>query len=68
MSSFVTEMGKLKGRPNTNLTRKSQRRLAKAVRRAKMMGLMPVLSRMPAITSLTDKVSGRYILCAETVD
>ncbi|KAA1466311.1 hypothetical protein DENSPDRAFT_831118 [Dentipellis sp. KUC8613] len=47
MSHFVSEMGKVKGRPETNLTWRSQRRLTKAIRRAKMMGIMPILSRSP---------------------
>ncbi|KAG2152391.1 hypothetical protein BD769DRAFT_1658814 [Suillus cothurnatus] len=49
MSSFVTEMGKIKHRAETGLTTKSQRRLGKAIRRAKMMGVIPVLSsaRLP---------------------
>ncbi|KAI0663313.1 hypothetical protein C8Q70DRAFT_507179 [Cubamyces menziesii] len=45
MSRFVTTMGKIKGRNETNLTWKNQRRLGKAIRRAKMMGIIPVLSR-----------------------
>jgi ribosomal protein S18 len=45
MSNFVSDMGKIRGRAETELTRKSQRRLGKAIRRAKMMGLTPVLSR-----------------------
>ncbi|KAG1806656.1 uncharacterized protein HD556DRAFT_329950 [Suillus plorans] len=49
MSSFVTEMGKIKHRAETGLTTKTQRRLGKAIRRAKMMGVIPVLSsaRLP---------------------
>ncbi|KAH9853601.1 hypothetical protein C2E23DRAFT_884760 [Lenzites betulinus] len=45
MSRFVTTMGKIKGRNETNLTWKNQRRVGKAIRRAKMMGIIPVLSR-----------------------
>lgn len=45
MSQFVTTMGKIKGRAETNLTWKNQRRVGKAIRRAKMMGIIPVLSR-----------------------
>ena len=43
LSSFVTEMGKVKGRAETKLTWHSQRRLTRAIRRAKMMGIMPTL-------------------------
>ncbi|KAI0677133.1 hypothetical protein C8Q78DRAFT_68746 [Trametes maxima] len=45
MSQYVTTMGKIKGRAETNLTWKNQRRVGKAIRRAKMMGIIPVLSR-----------------------
>ncbi|KAL7282325.1 hypothetical protein PYCCODRAFT_1440785 [Trametes coccinea BRFM310] len=45
LSHFVTSMGKIKGRNETNLTWKNQRRIGKAIRRAKMMGIIPLLSR-----------------------
>jgi len=45
MSYFVTEMGKIKGRAETKLTWRSQRRLGKAIRTAKMMGLIPMFSK-----------------------
>lgn len=43
LSYFVTDMGKMKSRAETKLTWRNQRRLTKAVRRAKMMGVMPIL-------------------------
>ncbi|TFY83937.1 hypothetical protein EWM64_g56 [Hericium alpestre] len=46
LSAFVSEMGKVRGRAQTGLTWRSQRRLTKAIRRAKMMGVMPTFSRM----------------------
>ncbi|KAI0251300.1 hypothetical protein BJV78DRAFT_1154493 [Lactifluus subvellereus] len=45
LSYFVTDMGKMKSRAETRLTWRSQRRLTKAVRRAKMMGVMPILNK-----------------------
>ncbi|KAI0353545.1 hypothetical protein OH77DRAFT_1406828 [Trametes cingulata] len=45
MSRFVTTMGKIKGRNETNLTWKNQRKIGKAIRRSKMMGIIPLLSR-----------------------
>lgn len=45
MSFFVTEMGKIKPRSTTNLTWRSQRKLGKAIRRARMMGIIPQLSK-----------------------
>ncbi|KAI0698557.1 ribosomal protein S18 [Cerioporus squamosus] len=47
LSRFVTAMGKIRGRSETNLTWKNQRRMGKAIRRAKMMGIIPVLSKRP---------------------
>ncbi|KAI0750687.1 ribosomal protein S18 [Daedaleopsis nitida] len=54
MSRFVTTMGKIKGRKETNLTWKNQRRMGKAIRRAKMMGLIPVLSKRELFRSPLD--------------
>jgi hypothetical protein len=45
MRNFVSEMGKIKSRSVTGLSMQSQKRVAKAVRRAKMMGVMPVLRK-----------------------
>ncbi|KAJ3975177.1 hypothetical protein EV361DRAFT_890297 [Lentinula raphanica] len=42
---FVSEMGKVYGRNVTGLTKKNQRRVGKAIRRAKMMGILPILSK-----------------------
>ncbi|PCH41149.1 hypothetical protein WOLCODRAFT_16919 [Wolfiporia cocos MD-104 SS10] len=47
LSHFVTDMGKIQKRSVTQLTWKNQRRLGKAIRRAKMMGIIPILSRRP---------------------
>jgi hypothetical protein len=68
MASFVTDMGKIRGRADTKLTRKSQRRLGKAIRRAKMMGLTPMLSRaLPApLTNTLGAVSDVSTLPAST--
>lgn len=45
LSEYVSEMGKIMGRKNTQLTRRSQREVGKAIRRARSMGLMPVMSK-----------------------
>lgn len=47
LSQYVTEMGKIQSRRNTQLTRRSQREIGKAIRRARSMGLMPVMTRTP---------------------
>ncbi|KAJ2708086.1 hypothetical protein FB645_000195 [Coemansia sp. IMI 203386] len=45
LANFITEMGKIKPRYKTGLTAKSQRRLSKAIKRARAFGLMPVTTR-----------------------
>lgn len=45
MSAFVSEMGKIYSRAETKLTWRSQRKVGKAIRRAKMMGIIPMHSR-----------------------
>ncbi|KAH9918225.1 uncharacterized protein BXZ73DRAFT_105351 [Epithele typhae] len=45
LSSFVNSMGMIQPRTQTHLTWKNQRRIGKAIRRAKMMGLIPMHSR-----------------------
>ncbi|KAJ7684023.1 hypothetical protein B0H17DRAFT_1204782 [Mycena rosella] len=46
LSHFVSEMAMIAPRRQTGLTMKSQRRIAKAIRRAKMIGILPLHSRM----------------------
>jgi small subunit ribosomal protein S18 len=53
LANYVTEMGKIMPRASTGLTRKSQRMIGKAIRRARSMGLLPVMSRSGARTSGT---------------
>ncbi|KAH9482799.1 37S ribosomal protein rsm18, mitochondrial [Psilocybe cubensis] len=45
LHEFVSEMGKIKSRRQTQLTVKSQRLLGKTIRRAKMMGIVSALSK-----------------------
>lgn len=47
LSAYVSDMGKIKSRAESQLTWKSQRRMGKAIRRAKNMGIIPLLSRRP---------------------
>lgn len=47
LSNYVSEMGKIRPRSVTGLTRRSQREIGKAIRRARSMGLMPIMSRNP---------------------
>jgi len=45
LSYFVSDMGKIKSRADNKLTWRNQRRLTKAIRRAKMIGIMPILNK-----------------------
>lgn len=42
LKSFVSEMGKINSRAKTGLTWRSQRRMGKAIRRARAMGIIPL--------------------------
>jgi ribosomal protein S18 len=46
LSNYVSVMGRIKPRRASGLTQRSQREVAKAIRRAQNMGLMPVMSKM----------------------
>lgn len=45
LSAYVTQLGRVKTRAETGLTMRSQRKVAKAIKRAKMMGIMPTHGR-----------------------
>ncbi|KZV64834.1 hypothetical protein PENSPDRAFT_614841 [Peniophora sp. CONT] len=60
LAHFVTDMGRIRKRAQTGLTWRSQRRMAKAVRRAKMMGLMPILRRDNPFEDRADSIAKRY--------
>ncbi|KAJ6628780.1 hypothetical protein B0H10DRAFT_1777298, partial [Mycena sp. CBHHK59/15] len=45
LTPFMTEMAMILPRRTSMLTMKSQRRIAKAIRRAKMMGVLPLHSK-----------------------
>lgn len=49
LSEYLSEMGKIQGRAQTYLTSKNQRLLAKTIRRAKMMGIIPHLSILTSV-------------------
>ncbi|KIM90948.1 hypothetical protein PILCRDRAFT_811450 [Piloderma croceum F 1598] len=46
LSQYVTSMGRIEKRAVTRLTSKSQRKISKAIKRAKMMGIIPIHSRV----------------------
>ncbi|QRV87908.1 ribosomal protein S18 [Ceratobasidium sp. AG-Ba] len=46
LRSFVSEMGKIHSRAKTGLTWRSQRRVGKAIRRARAMGIIPLWNQL----------------------
>ncbi|RJE25938.1 hypothetical protein PHISCL_01707 [Aspergillus sclerotialis] len=55
MSEYVTTMGRIKHRSQTGLRPVNQRKLAKAIRRAIGLGLMPSVHKHPEILALESK-------------
>ena len=49
MSEYMTDMGRIKHSRETGLRPRNQRRMAKAIRRAIGIGLMPGVHRHPEI-------------------
>ena len=49
MADFVTEMGRIRPRNETGLRPVNQRKVAKAVKRAIALGLMPSVHKHPEI-------------------
>lgn len=57
LNGFLTDMGKIKGRNETRLSRKSQRMIGKAIRRARAIGTMPVMHKALTYTFETTSLS-----------
>ena len=55
MSEYMTTMGRIKHRSQTGLRPVNQRKLAKAIRRAIGLGLMPSVHKHPEILALEAK-------------
>lgn len=49
MSEYMTEMGRIKSAAETGLRPVNQRKMARAIRRACSLGLMPSVHRHPEI-------------------
>ena len=58
LSEFLTDMGRLKTREQTGLGAKSQRKLAKAVRRARALGILPSTSKYSFSDAITSSIGG----------
>ncbi|KAJ2399120.1 hypothetical protein GGI23_002843 [Coemansia sp. RSA 2559] len=60
LSQFVTELGKIKPRKKSMLSAKSQNRVAKAIKRARAFGLIPLVSKPGAAYNYTYVGAGSY--------
>ncbi|KAF8311180.1 hypothetical protein DL93DRAFT_2083621 [Clavulina sp. PMI_390] len=67
LNEFLTDMGKIKGRNETKLTRKSQRYVGKAVRRARAMGILPTLHKAVVTSAEVRSVGGSLFARSSTV-
>ncbi|KAL2866372.1 mitochondrial 37S ribosomal protein bS18m [Aspergillus lucknowensis] len=56
MSEYMTQMGRIKHRKETGLSGVNQRKIAKAIRRAVGLGLMPSVHRHPEILAAVAKL------------
>lgn len=56
MSEYITDMGRIRSGVDTGLRPVNQRKMAKAVRRAMGMGLMPGCFRHPELLKLEKKI------------
>lgn len=56
MSEYMTEMGRIKHSRDTGLRPKNQRKIAKAIRRAVGLGLMPSVHRHPLVLKKSSPV------------
>jgi small subunit ribosomal protein S18 len=59
MSDFVTDMGRIRPRKETGLRPVNQRKVAKAVKRAIALGLMPSAYRHPEIIKIQRRERSR---------
>lgn len=60
MSEFTTEMGRIRHGRDTGFRAVNQRKMAKAVRRAHGMGLLPSVHRHPEMMEERVKARGEY--------
>lgn len=59
MSEYITDLGRIRPRTQTGLRRVNQRKLAKAIRRAVALGLLPSVHRHPEILRIEHAASNQ---------
>ncbi|ODQ50129.1 ribosomal protein S18 [Saitoella complicata NRRL Y-17804] len=55
LNAFVTEMGRIRPASDTGISAKNQRRVARAIKRARAFGVMPVYSKFQVSASNTNR-------------
>ena len=62
MSEYVTPIGRIKHRKVTGLRAVNQRKIAKAIRRAVGMGLMPSVHKHPEVLEVEAKIRNERLM------
>lgn len=60
MSNYVSNMGRIRPRSETGLRPVNQRKIAKAIRRAIGLGLMPSVHKHPEILKIQMEQNARF--------
>ena len=62
MSEYVTQIGRIKHRKQTGLRAVNQRMIAKAIRRAVGMGLMPSVHKHPEVLEVEARIRNERLM------
>ena len=62
MSEYVTQIGRIKHRKQTGLRGVNQRKIAKAIRRAVGMGLMPSVHKHPEVLEVEARIRNERLM------
>ena len=62
MAEYVTQIGRIKHRKQTGLRAVNQRKIAKAIRRAVGMGLMPSVHKHPEVLEVEAKTRNERLM------
>ena len=62
MAEYVTQIGRIKHRKMTGLRAVNQRKIAKAIRRAVGMGLMPSVHKPPEVLEVEAKIRNERLM------
>ena len=62
MAEYVTQIGRIKHRKQTGLRAVNQRKIAKAIRRAVGMGLMPSVHKHPEVLEVEARIRNERLM------